>query len=315
MKFGVFLPQFGGWLIGAPVEEPEISYRHVARVAMEAEDRGFHSVWLADHMLNPRKGEQVPALESWTTLTALATCTSRVKLGQAVICQSFRYPAVLAKMASTLDEISKGRFILGIGAGWWKREFDAYGIPWTEHDNRILQAEEQIKLIKALWTQDRVDFNGEFYHISQGILEPKPVQKPSPPIWYGGDSENSVQLVIRNHEVDCWIMTGASPEKVRAKIADIKGRLTGGRRIEFAMSAFCLNARTEAEGGETVTKIAAGKSGAINWAMKSGLVGPYEKIAEQIRAFSEAGIDYLLLFFNRPLDNLKAFSENIIKKM
>ncbi len=314
IRFGVWLPVYGGWLIDAPIEEPEISYSYIEKVAREAEDMGFDSVWVADHMLNPRKGEQVSALEAWTTLTAVAMRTTRVKLGHAVLCQGFRNPAVLAKMASTLDEVSHGRFIFSIGAGYFEREFQAYGIPWSEHDELIEQAEEQIKIIKALWTQDRVDFDGKYYHLVGGVLVPKPVQKPCPPIWYGGNSEKSRQLVARLREVDCWFMSGSSLEETRQKISDMKRRLEG-RKIEYATYAFTLVTQTEQEGEDLVKKLAADKPSTVNWALKPGLVGPPAKIIERIHELEEAGINHITLMFSSTLNDLRVFSEQVMRRL
>lgn len=314
IKFGVWLPVYGGWLIGAPIEEPEISYSYVEKVAREAEDMGFDSVWVADHMLNPRKGEQVSALEAWTTLTAVAMHTTRVKLGHAVLCQGFRYPAVLAKMASTLDEISNGRFIFAIGAGWFEREFQAYGIPWGDHDELIERVEEQIKIIQALWTQNRVNFDGKYYHLIEGVLIPKPVQKPRPPIWYGGNSEESRQLVARNSEVDCWFMSSGSVEEVRQKVSDMKKRLEA-RKLEYAMYAFTLVAQNERGGENLVRKLAVNKPSTVNWALKPGLVGPPAKIIERIHEFEEAGINHITLLFSSTLNDLRVFSEQVIRHL
>ena len=145
------------------------------------------------------------SLEAWTTLTALAAITRKVELFHTTLCQGFRYPAVLAKMCATLDDVSNGRFRFALGAGWFKREFQSYGVPWDEdHDTRIDRAREQIEIIKALWTQPTTNYKGRFYEIVNGVLEPKPLQKPHPPIWWGGQSEKSRQLVA--DLADGWLM-------------------------------------------------------------------------------------------------------------
>ena len=128
-KLGIYLPMFGGWIKGAPIEEPEISFKYVLKVALKVEELGIHPLWMSDHLLNPIKGEAVPCLETWTTLTGIATLTKKIKLFHGALCQYFRYPLVLAEMSSTLFEISKHRFKLCLGAGWYKREFEAFGIP------------------------------------------------------------------------------------------------------------------------------------------------------------------------------------------
>ena len=312
IKIGVWLPTFGGWLINAPVEEPEISYNYVKKVAIEAENLGYDSLWMADHMLNPRKGERIKALEGWTTLTAVAACTSQIKLGNAVLCQAFRYPAILAKMAATLDEISNGRFIFSIGSGWFKREFEAYGIPWNDPVELTERAKEQIKIIKALWTEDRVDFNGKYYHLIGGIMEPKPVQKPCPPIWYGGNSDKSRQLIADTNDIDGWFMSAVTIDEANQRISDMVSRLKG-RVLEYATYAFTLVSSTESEGEEEIRKLSNNNASTIQWALKPGLVGTPSKIAESIYGFEEAGINHITLMFSSTLNDIRVFSDQVLK--
>jgi len=310
MEFGVYLPVYGGWLRGAPVEEPEISCSYVIKVAQEAEALGFDSVWVPDHMLNPLKGEDEAALESWTVLTAVAATTKRIKLAHTTLCQAFRYPAVLAKMAATLDELSGGRFIFSIGAGWFRREFEAYGLPWYEHDERIEQAEEQIRLIKLLWTQDRVDFEGKYYKIVGGIVKPKPVQKPRPPIWYGGESERSRQLVAR--EADVWLMRGGSPEETARKISDMQARLQG-RAIEYALPAMVFIGESEAQAEEKLRRRAQGADPAVlDRTLRTGMIGTARRLKQYIQEFERIGVKYLLLQFSHTLEDMREFARGVL---
>ena len=313
VKFGIWLPIYGGWLLGAPIEEPETNYRYVEKVAREAEKIGYDSLWVADHLLNPRKGEQFGALEAWTTITAVAAHTNKIKLGHSVLCQAFRYPAVLDKMASTLDEVSQGRFIFSIGAGWLEREFQAYGISWVQHDELIEQTEEQISLIKALWTQDKVDFNGKHYHLVNGVLVPKPIQKPCPPIWYGGNSEKSRQLVAKLNDVDCWFISAGAVEEIGQKIADMKKRI-GKRKLEYATYAFAFVAQTDREAEESVKKLCSDKPTTLDWALKTGLVGSPDKIINRIRNLEEAGIDHITLMLSSTLKDMKIFHKEVITR-
>lgn len=139
-KLGVYIPVYGGWLRGVEEGEEDTCYSYALETALRAEEMGIESIWVPDHMLNPIKGERTGSLEAWTTLSALAAVTERVELFHTTLCQGFRYPSVLAKMAATLDDVSGGRFRLGLGAGWYKREFQAYGLPWHDHDRRIDRA-------------------------------------------------------------------------------------------------------------------------------------------------------------------------------
>jgi dimethylsulfone monooxygenase len=312
IRFGVWMPVYGGWLIGAPLEEPEISFNYVKNSAIEAENSGFDSIWVPDHLLNPRKGENVASLEAWTTLTGLATCTRKVKLGHAVLCQGFRYPAVLAKMASTLDEISQGRFIFALGAGWMKREFLAYGLEWENHDDRVERAGEQIKMIRSLWTQNEVEFKGYKYKLEKGVLVPGPVQKPCPPIWYAGNSEKSRQILIDNPDIDGWYISSSTPEEAREKINDVKGRI-GERKLECAIYAYALIGKTDQEAEERLNQLAGNNPESIKWALKPGLVGSPNKIIEGIHKFQDAGVSYLTLLFSSTLSDIRMFSQQILK--
>ncbi len=312
MKFGVWMPLYGGWLINAPLEEPEISYNYVKDSAIEAENCGFDSIWVPDHLLNPRKGEYIASLEAWTTLTALASSTHKVRLGHAVLCQGFRYPAVLAKMAATLDEISQGRFIFALGAGWMEREFRAYGLPWSNHDDRISQAEEQIKLIRELWTQGKAVFKGQYYQLDNGVLAPQPVQKPCPPIWFAGNSEKSRQIIIDNPDINGWYISASSPEEAREKINDVKSRI-GDRKLEYAIYTYVLIGRTDQEAEEHLKKLAGDNREAIEWALKPGLVGSAGKVIEGIHKFRDAGINHITLLFSSTLSDIQTFSQKILK--
>ena len=172
IKVGVYLPIYGGWFasrgsgwgqadgtysIGE--EEKLPTYGYVKQVATEAEKIGVDSLWIADHMLNPLKGDRAPSLESWTLATAIAEATERVVIAHTTLCEAFRYPAVLAKQTATLSDISRGRFWLSIGAGWFKREYKAYGLPFYKHDDRVDRTKEAIQIIKRLWQEDSVTFN------------------------------------------------------------------------------------------------------------------------------------------------------------
>lgn len=161
IKIGLYLPVYGGWLpvsnsgkgktndgIKFANENEELpTYRYIKQVAVEAERIGIDSLWIPDHLLNPIKGETAASLESWTTASAVAAVTSGVNIVQTTLCEAFRYPAVLAKQTASLADVSNGRFWLSIGAGWFKREYEAYGLPFYEHDDRVDRAAEAIQII------------------------------------------------------------------------------------------------------------------------------------------------------------------------
>jgi F420-dependent oxidoreductase-like protein len=177
-----------------------VDYGTVKDLALTAEALGFHSIFANDHLI---RGEKGYILEGWTVLSALASVTSRVRLGNLVLCNSFRYPQLLAKMTSTLDVISGGRFELGIGGGWLTDEFTRYGIPFPKPSVRLSQLAEALDLVKKLWTQDRVNFTGDYYTCRDAPCEPKPLQKPHPPIMIGGGGEKLTLKVVAQHGDIC----------------------------------------------------------------------------------------------------------------
>jgi alkanesulfonate monooxygenase SsuD/methylene tetrahydromethanopterin reductase-like flavin-dependent oxidoreductase (luciferase family) len=169
-------------------------------MAKKCEELNFDSVWLVDHLL-PYDAPRVPIsatmLESWTTLSALSRETSSLKLGPLVTCNIFRRPQILAKMGATFDLISGGRLLFGIGACWFKTEFEQYGIPFPKISERINRLKETIQIIKSMWTQDKASFSGKYYSINEAICEPKPVQKPYPQFWIGAEGEKMLRVVAQ----------------------------------------------------------------------------------------------------------------------
>jgi len=188
------------------------SYDGLRDAVQSVYELGFVSAWLYDH-LYPVRGK--PNLESWTTLSALAADTEYIRLGTLVSCNAFRYPQLLVKMASTVDVISNGRLEFGIGMGWYKKEHLAYGIPFPDLKTRTEQLEEALQIIKGMWAGDRASFQGKHYFVQDVELQPKPIQKPHPPIWIGGNSVEVLALVAKYGNASNLVYT--SPEESRMK--------------------------------------------------------------------------------------------------
>ena len=181
VKFGLFLPTG---------DFPK------ARAAAEWADRsGFYSISINDHFFSPLGTAQTPQLECFSTLSALAAVTQNVRLVPAVTAISFRTPAMLAKIASTLDHLSNGRLIMGLGAGWQRSEYDAHGYPYPSNLERIDQLGDAIKVLKAMWTQDEPTYHGRYFSVAKAYNNPRPVQKPYPPIMIGGSGKKILELV------------------------------------------------------------------------------------------------------------------------
>jgi F420-dependent oxidoreductase-like protein len=185
--------------------EPQLGfdYKLVERIALECEKDGYDSIWSSDHFFLNDKSADRNCMEAWTLLAALAAKTKRIRLGTLVTCNSYRYPAVLAKVAATVDMISNGRLFFGIGAGWKKIEYRAYGIPFPSLKGRMDRLEEAIQIIRLLWTESNVTFKGKYYKINDAFSAPKPVQKPMPPIMIGGSGERRTLKMVAKYADYC----------------------------------------------------------------------------------------------------------------
>lgn len=208
MRFGAFVPQGWRWdLADIPIED---HWGLITERAQLVERSGFESLWVFDHFHNWPNGwwmerraaieagedpEQFPSkisdvnYEAWTMMAALAAVTKTVRLGQMCSCNTYRHPSYLAKVAATIDVFSGGRVEMGIGAGWYEQDHYGYGFPFLPAGKRLDMMREGVEIMKALWTQDQVDYEGQYYKLVGGISDPKPVQKPHIPIWVSGGGE------------------------------------------------------------------------------------------------------------------------------
>jgi F420-dependent oxidoreductase-like protein len=177
-----------------------------------AEEGGLDHVWDFDHLASIGEGgPDRPIYEGWTLQAAMAEATKRVRLGCLVTGNTYRHPVVLAKMAVTVDHLSGGRLEFGIGAAWAEIEHSMYGIEGLEH--RVGRLSESLRVIKSLWTEERTNFEGRYYTLTDAIANPKPVQKPYPPMWIGASGATTLRLVARH--ADVWNIAGGDPERVK----------------------------------------------------------------------------------------------------
>jgi probable F420-dependent oxidoreductase len=219
MEIGCHLPNQG----------PLATREAIATFAREAEQRRMASLWVSDHVVFPRTatgsypGGRFPHppdkayLEPVTVLTAAAMVTDRARLGSSVFILGHRHPVVMAKMLASIDALSGGRLICGVGVGWWKEELEILGAPFQA---RGRQADEAIQVFKALWTMDNPAFDGEFFRFRDLGFAPKPVQKPHPPIWVGGDSPGAFRRVVTLG--DGWHATSKTPAQLREALGRLR---------------------------------------------------------------------------------------------
>jgi len=191
------------------------SFEEIVEIASLAGKSGIDSLWASDHLMYTTLDQG--SLEAFSSLAALAARTRNVTLGTKVACAPFRHPGLLAKMGTTLDIVSGGRFVLGIGAGWHRPEFEAFGFPF---DRRASRMREVVEIVRKLWTESAVDYEGEFYSIRNAISLPKPVQKPHPPIWIGSEGPRMLRLTAELG--DGWIITNQNAEEYRRKLGLIE---------------------------------------------------------------------------------------------
>ncbi len=159
-------------------------------LTLEAERLGYDTVYMTDHLT----AGQTPRIESLSTIAALSSITEKVRFGEMTLCYAFRNPALLAKIGATIDTISRGRFELGIGAGWCKEEFESYGYPFLGYKERVKALREAVTIIRKMWTEDTPTFEGEYFKIKDAYCEPKPVQEPHPPIMIGGEGKRLLRV-------------------------------------------------------------------------------------------------------------------------
>ncbi len=192
MRFGCFVPQ--GWRLDLVGIDPAEQWDRMVSVARTIEASGYESLWVYDHFHTVPVPVQEAVHEAWTLMAALAAATDTVRLGQMCTSVGYRQPSYLAKVAATVDVISGGRAELGIGGGWYEHEYDGYGYPFPKPAVRLGQLDEAVQLIKRMWTEDVVEFEGEHFTLKGAMLQPKPLQEPHIPVWIAGGGE---QLTLR----------------------------------------------------------------------------------------------------------------------
>ncbi|MBS7612409.1 LLM class flavin-dependent oxidoreductase [Candidatus Bathyarchaeota archaeon] len=232
VRFGVYLPTFSRVRTGREL------WNMCLESALTADKFGFTSIWAPDHLLGfdsvERVGEpSIDMLESFTTMAALAQATKNVRVGFSVLCLPFRNPALTAKMAATLDVISNGRLLFGLGAGWREDEFKSYGYTWRPLKERLEESIEAAEVIKRCWTMDKVYFKGRYYNIDGCEVKPKPLQKPTPPIWFGGVGLKAIEGFIRINP-DGWLSPPLRLEDLKYRI-DVFHMVDKGLTIAMEM--------------------------------------------------------------------------------
>ncbi len=285
--------------------------------ATKAHDLEFDSFWIMDHLtqidLVGNIGE--PIMEPYTALAGLAASTSGIKLGVLCTCNYFRNPALLAKIGATIDQISGGRFWLGIGAGWYRREAQQYGYSFENDKTRLGMLEESLQIIKKVWTEKRPSFHGKFYTIDDLVLSPKPLQKPHPPILVGGEGERITLKLVAKYADACNLFS--SGEELERKLDALKEHCRMARRdyskILKTKLATVMFGRNKEDSLIKMKKLKPPYFDPDSF-NNSFLYGTPSDMAKQIESLKNLGIGYLMINFRGKQDpsNMKKFAKAVM---
>lgn len=293
VRFGIQTPQQNG------------SWQEMVALWREVDTLGFDSAWVFDHFLPIFSDPTGPCLEGWTSLSALAMVTRHVRLGVLVTGNTYRHPAVLAKMATTLDIISQGRLILGLGAGWFALEHSTYGLPFPGVRERLRRLDEALTVISRLWTEQRVTFAGHYYQLTDALLNPRSVQRPRPPILVGASGEKVALDIVARH-ADIWNSFG-SPEVFRQKIAVLTGHCRKVGRDPETIEKSVLLQMTLTDDPEAARRALQDES----WGM---LAGSSAEIRRQIERYIAVGVTHIIISLPAPYDYaaLRRFAAEVV---
>jgi probable F420-dependent oxidoreductase len=276
MKIGLML-----YLVNDRQDNSRRPYRAIRELAQQAEADGFDSIWLADHLMYRRPGEPTTGIwECWTMLAALAEATQRVEIGSLVLCNSFRNPAVLAKMATALDEVSEGRLILGVGAGWNEPEYQAFGLPF---DHRASRFEEAMQILVPMLRDGHVDFTGQYYQARNCEDVPRGPRQQGPPLMFGTEGPRLIKLAARY--ADLW-NTGymGEPETMAGPLATIEAACREVGRDPATIGVTALI-------GLWFSDLQQEKPAFVD---DTHLEGTPEELAAAMRGYAELGVQHIM---------------------
>ncbi|MEU6587537.1 LLM class F420-dependent oxidoreductase [Nocardia sp. NPDC046763] len=314
MKLSLYLPtgttqEFAGY------SDPTAAFEAMRELAVAADDCGFHTLWAPDHFM-PFGPPGAYVFEVWTTLSALARETRTIRLGQMVTGNGYRNPALLAKMASTLDVISGGRSTFGIGAGWYEQEYQAFGYDYPAAPERLRRLEEALRIIASMWTEPSTTFDGDYYRADGVVNQPAGVQHPHIPLMVAGGGEKVTLRLVARYADLCNVQE--PPDAVARKFEILAGHCAAvGREfssITKTSTSYCIIADTDEQARAAVPP----------WAplvfpgdlADYGLIGTLDTIAERLTAYEKAGVDELVVGFGNALDpnTLHTFASAFIQK-
>lgn len=319
IKYGAFVPQ--GWKLEYSGIDAASAWDRSKQIAQLAERAGYDHLWVYDHVETVPRREPTHVFEAFTTLAAIAQVTASIRLGQLVTCAAYRNAGLLAKEAACVDVFSGGRLIFGIGAGWYEREYEAYGYEYPSAGRRLELLDETITVVKRLWTEETVTFDGKHLHFDGAYCDPKPLQQ-LPPVWVGGGGEK-VTLAIAAREADAtnWQVGLAAFVHKSGVLRAHCERI--GRDFDSIVRTHgpdCRIFETEAD----LKRWLDSPSGGDLWGggdpgeyVRDNLVGTVEQVAEKTQAFVDAGCrEFVLWFRDYPsTESLEAFASDVVPRI
>ena len=337
MRYGYWMPVFGGWLRNVPDEGMEASWAYTKRLAQRSEALGYDLSLIAELNMNDIKGVGAPTLDAWSTAAALAAVTETLELMVAVR-PNFHQPALFAKAAANIDQISGGRLALNVVSSWWADEAKRYGLQFDQHDDRYARTGEWLQMVEGLWSEEEFDFQGKFYSADKAICSPKPVKHPT--IYAGGESEAAKTLIA--NQCDAYVMHGDPVENIAPKIADMAARreAVGKPPMQYGMAAYAIVRDSEAEAQRELARITevselpAGYDNFDQWlsgtqleremkiheysvsnrGLRPNLVGTPEQLRERIEEYEAAGLDLLLLQMSPQAEEMERFAAQVMQR-
>jgi F420-dependent oxidoreductase-like protein len=311
LKYGLLPPQGAAQEL-ASIKDPVDAYETLSRLAQTAEQLGYASIWVGDHFITAPPSQEM-LFECWTLATALARDTRRVRIGLSVTGNNYRNPALQAKMASTLDVLSHGRFTFGIGAGWYETEYRAYGYEFPSAPERLRQLQEAVQVILAMWTQEEATFEGTYYQIRGAINQPKGVQHPHIPMMIGGGGEQMTLKLVAQYGDACNLI--GDPATLEHKFAVLKQHCNAvGRdyeRIYRTTLTLCIIGETDEQARAQIPDWA---NAVFPDAGSSGLVGSVETIRQRLAVYEAVGVQELIIALPDAthLDTVRRFAQSFI---
>jgi F420-dependent oxidoreductase-like protein len=319
IRYGAFVPQ--GWKLEYAGIDAAGAWVRSKEIAQLAERIGYDHLWVYDHVETVPRREPTHVFEAFTTLAAIAQLTSTIRLGQLVTCAAYRNAGLLAKEAACVDVFSSGRLILGLGAGWYQREYQAYGYEFPPAPRRLELLDETLTVVKRLWTEETVTFDGKHLHFDGAFCDPKPLQQ-LPPIWVGGGGEK-VTLAIAAREADATNWQVGLDEFVHKSEVLRSHCERIGRDFDTIVRTHGPDCRVFDREADLKRWLDSPAGGNL-WGrddpegyVRDNLVGTAEQVAEKVQAFVDAGCrEFVLWFRDYPSsESLEAFASDVVPRV